>query len=78
MYLEPGLCLYKLLKVAESSVPQTTCVIWIGCETVVWAGTGQCTKGLQLETEGSDVDTQVLTTDDTSCPTYAGVCPWAR
>ena len=45
MYLEPGLCLCKLLNVAGYLVSQTTCVIWIVCEMAIWAVTSHETKG---------------------------------
>ena len=69
MYLEPGLCLCKLSNIAEYFVSQTTCAIWIGCETAIWA----VTSNAWLGTEGFVVDTHALAADEPPCLTYTSV-----
>ena len=70
MYLEPGLCLCKLSNIAEYFVSQTTCAIWIGCETAIWAVISHAWLGT---TEGSVVDTNVLAADEPPRLTYTSV-----
>ena len=69
MYLEPGLCLWKLSNIAEYFVSQSTCAIWIGCETAIWAVTSYA----WLRTEGSVVDTHVLAADEPPRLAYTSV-----
>ena len=69
MYLEPGLCLWKLSNIAKYFVSQTTCAILIGCETAIWAVTSHAWLG----TEGSFVDTHVLAADEPPRLTYTNV-----
>ena len=69
MYLEPGLCLWKLSNIAEYFVSRTTCTIWIGCETAIWAVTSYAWP----RTEGSVVDTHVLAADEPPRLTYTSV-----
>ena len=56
------LCLCEMSNVAEYFVTWTTCVIWIGCETAIWAVTSHAWLG----TMGSVVDTHVLAAGSTN------------